>query len=113
MRTRVDALPRFRARLKRLEGKYRTAVAAVESLISQLERGERPGNQIPGVGYTVYKHRLRNPAVRGGARKGYRVVYYAMFSDRVTLLTIYSKAEQSDIGRREIQELAAEADAIQ
>ena len=34
-----------------------------------------------------------------------------MFSDRVTLLTMYSKAEQSDISLHEIRQLAAEADA--
>ena len=73
MRTSVEALPRFKNRLKRLERKYRTAVGQVQKLIEQLERGERPGDRIPGVGSVVYKERLRNPAVPGGKPKGYRV----------------------------------------
>ena len=71
---------------------------------------ERPGARIPRVGYTVYKVRLPNRAARRGKSGGFRVIYYAQFSDRVTLLTIYSKTDETDISAREIQELAQEAD---
>ena len=50
MRTTVDALPRFKSRLKRLERKYSTAVDQVQTLIEQLERGERPGERTTGSG---------------------------------------------------------------
>ena len=110
MRTTVDALPRFKNRLKRLERKYRTAVDQVQKLIEQLERGERPGDRMTGLGSVVYKERLRNPAVPGGKPKGYRVIYYAQLADRVKLLTIYSKPEQEDITNSEIVLLLAEAD---
>ena len=110
MRTSVEALPRFKNRLKRLERKYRTAVGQVQTLIEQLERGERPGDRIPGVGSVVYKERLRNPAVPGGKPKGYRVIYYVQLADHVKLLTIYSKPEQEDISNSEIEILLAEAD---
>ena len=73
-------------------------------------RDERPGQRIPRVGYTVYKVRLPNRAARRGKSGGFRVIYYVQFSDRVTLLTIYSKTDETDISAREIQELAQEAD---
>ena len=110
MRTTVDALPRFKNRLKRLERKYRTAADQVQTLIEQLERGERPGDRMTGLGLMVYKERLRNPAVPGGKPKGFRVVYYVQLADRVKLLTIYSKPEQEDITNSEIELLLAEAD---
>ena len=54
--------------------------------------------------------RLPNRAARRGKSGGFRVIYYAQIDDVVTLLTIYSKTEASDISVREIQELAQEAD---
>lgn len=111
MTTSVESLPRFKRRLKRLEGKYRTAVDAVEQLIDQLEKGSQPGDFVPGLGYDVYKERLRNPAARGGKRSGFRVIYYVEAANRVTLLTIYSKTEQADVSAYELRQLVAEANA--
>lgn len=108
--TRVRDLPRFKKRLGRLERKYPKTIDEVESLIAILAQGERPGQLVPGVGYTVYKARLPNRAARRGKSGGFRVIYYAQFEDVVTLLTIYSKFEASDISTREVQELAREAD---
>ncbi|MES9829213.1 MAG: hypothetical protein ABW201_13175 [Candidatus Thiodiazotropha sp.] len=44
----------FKRQLKRLNRKYRRIRSDVEPLISQLEAGETPGDQIQGTGYTVY-----------------------------------------------------------
>lgn len=96
--------------MKRLDRKYRTAVEQVQTLIEQLEQGERPGDRMTGLGSVVYKERLRNPAVSGGKPKDYRVIYYAQREDRVKLLTVYSKPEQEDISNSEIELLLAEAD---
>ncbi len=73
-------------------------------------QGQRPGQRIPRVGYEVYKVRLPNRAARRGKSSGFRVIYYAQLGDLITLLTIYSKFEESDISTREIQQLAQEAD---
>lgn len=54
--------------------------------------------------------RLPNHAAQRGTSGGFRVIYYAQFGDRVTLLTIYSKTDKTDISAREIQQLAQEAD---
>lgn len=108
--TLVRDLPRFKKRLRRLERKYPKTIDEVECLIASLAQGNRPGQVVPRIGYTVYKVRLPNRAARRGKSGGFRVIYYAQFSDRVTLLTIYSKTDETDISDREIQALAQEAD---
>ena len=91
MPTLVKALPKFRDRLEALENKYHNAIDQAEKLTRRLERGERPGDVVRGVGAAVYKARVRNPAVRGGAPKGYRIIYYVIMRNQVYLLTMYSK----------------------
>ena len=110
MPTQVRDLPSFKKRLGRLERKYPNTIDEVENLIASLARGERPGQRIPRIGYTVYKVRLPNRAAQRGKSSGFRVIYYAQFSDRVTLLTIYSKTDDTDISAAEIRQLALEAD---
>ncbi|MDE2775548.1 MAG: hypothetical protein OXI77_06380 [Chloroflexota bacterium] len=56
-----------------------------------MERGERPGNVVPAAAAAVYKAAVRNPAVKGGAPKGYRIIYYVIVRDEIYLLTMYSK----------------------
>lgn len=112
MPTLVRDLPIFKKRLGRLERKYPKTIDEVERLITRLAQDEHPGDRIPGVGYTVYKARLPNRAARRGKSGGFRVIYYVQFSDAVTLLTIYSKTEETDISLREIQQLAQEADEL-
>ncbi len=110
MPTTVSYHPLFDKKLERLERKYPKTIDTVDSLIDQLERDQRPGQRIPRVGYAVYKVRLPNRAAQRGKSGGFRVIYYAQFSDRVTLLTIYSKTDDTDISAAEIRQLALEAD---
>ena len=109
MPTLVKTLPRFEDRLEALQKKYRNAIDQAERFTRRLERGERPGNIVPGVGAAVYKADVRNPAIRGGARKGYRNIYYVIMRNQIYLLTIYSKSQQKDISVAELKRLAAEA----
>lgn len=51
------------------------------------------------------------PTERRGKSGGFRVIYYAQFSDRVTLLTIYSKTDDTDISIAEIRSLVQEVKA--
>ena len=110
MPTLVKDLPYFIRRLRRLERKYPKTIDEVENLVASLSQGERPGQRMPHVGYEIYKVRLPNRAARRGKSGGFRVIYYVQFEDLVTLLTIYSKTEETDISVREIQQLAQEAD---
>ena len=66
---------------------------------------------MPGVGAAVYKAAVRNPAVKGGAPKGYRIIYYVIVRDEIYLLTMYSKSQQKDISAAELKRLAAAAEA--
>ncbi len=110
MPTTVKYLKVFDKRLERLERRYPRTTHDVRGLIRQIMQDQRPGQRIPHVGYAVYKVRLPNRAARRGKSGGFRVIYYVQLSDRVTLLTIYSKSDESDISTREIQELARDAD---
>ncbi len=112
MPTLVRDLPSFKKRLGRIERKYPKTINEVENLIASLAQGERPGQRISGVGYTVYKVRLPNRAARRGKSGGFRVIYYAQLSDRVSLLTIYSKTDDTDISIAEIRQLVSEANEV-
>ena len=110
MPTRVDTHPRFRKRTRRLRRRFPSIHIDLRPLIQALRNDERPGQLVPGIGYTVYKVRLPNRAARRGKSGGFRVIYYAQLSDRVTLLTIYSKTDDIDISNAEIRQLVAEAE---
>jgi hypothetical protein len=45
----VIALPTFTQNIRRLKKKYRSVVSDLKPTIEQLERGETPGDQIPGI----------------------------------------------------------------
>ncbi len=110
MPTAVDTHPKFRNRTRRLRRRFPSIHNDLRPLFQRLKNDERPGSRVPGVGYAVYKVRLPNRAARRGKSGGFRVIYYVQFSDRVTLLTIYSKSDEVDVSAREIQALAREAD---
>jgi mRNA-degrading endonuclease RelE of RelBE toxin-antitoxin system len=73
-----------------------------------LQTGELPGNRIVGLDRSIYKVRVRNSNANRGKSGGYRLIYYVKTSDRVILVTIYSKSEQEDIDRSEIEDIIAE-----
>jgi len=98
----------FKRQLKRLSRKYRRIRADMQPLIDDLTAGERPGDQIQGAGYTVYKVRVRNTDARRGKSGGYRVIYYLVDRDDVLLVTVYSKTEQDDIEADKIQRIIEE-----
>lgn len=108
MATTVRYAAQFSKDLDRLARKYPRVIDEAESLITALKNDERPGDKIPHVGYDVYKVRLRNPSARRGKSGGFRVIYYVQLADRVILLTIYSKTEQTDISPDEIRQVLQE-----
>jgi len=88
-----------------LKRKYPAVTGQLRQLIEQLERDERPGDKIPGIGYDVYKVRLPNPSAQRGKSGGFRVIYYVQMADSVVLLKIYSKTEQTDISPDDIRRI--------
>ena len=64
----------------------------------QLLQGETPGDCIKGVGSIFYKVRLKNSDVQKGKSGSYRALYYLKSQDKIVLVAIYSKSDQTDIG---------------
>lgn len=104
----VDATVKFQKKVKSLEKKYQNIRDDVRPIIEQLEAGELPGNRIVGLDVEIYKVRVRNRNTNRGKSGGYRLIYYAKTSDRIILVTIYSKSEQEDIEPSEIEDILSE-----
>lgn len=105
----IEFTPEFKRNLKQLSKKYRRIRSDVEPVIKRLERGEKPGDQIPRVGHALFKVRIPNRDSQRGKSGGYRMIYYLKTHDAIILVTIYSKSDQADIApdqlRRIIQEV--------
>ncbi|MBW4596897.1 MAG: type II toxin-antitoxin system RelE/ParE family toxin [Brasilonema angustatum HA4187-MV1] len=104
----VEVTGKFKRNLRILAKKYRSIRNDIQPIIEQLQSGELPGDQIPGVGYTIFKLRLKNSDIQKGKSGGYRLIYYLKTSTKIILVTIYSKSEQEDIAAEEIQQILAE-----
>jgi mRNA-degrading endonuclease RelE of RelBE toxin-antitoxin system len=99
----VEFTPYFLSVIKKLQKKYPHVSADLQPLVQQLEQGATPGDQVTGVGFTVYKMRLKNSDVAKGKSGGYRVIYYVRTPAFIALLTIYAKTEQADMSAEEIR----------
>ncbi len=104
----VEASPTFNRNLRTLAKKYRSIRNDIQPVIEQLEQGELPGDQIPGVGYAVFKLRVRNSDTQKGKSGGYRLIYYVKTATGIILLTVYAKSEQVDIAADGIQSIITE-----
>ena len=105
----IDYTSEFKRNLRQLSRRYRAIRQDIEPVIEQLKSGETPGNQVGGVGYTVYKVRVKNTDSAKGKSGGYRVIYYLRTEIRtesqITLVTVYSKSDQSDIEHCRLQRI--------
>ena len=108
--TEVRFTPEFKRNLHALSKKYRHIRSDLEPIIERLRDGHRPGDQIPGVAYAVYKVRVRNRDAGKGTRGGYRLLYYVATPTAVILVTVYSKSEQADISAARIRRIIREYD---
>ncbi len=66
----------FKRQLRQLARRYRRIKSDLDPLITALQAGDTPGDQIAGTGYTLYKVRLKNSDNQKGKSGGYRVIYY-------------------------------------
>lgn len=98
----VEAAPTFTRNLRNLAKKYRTIRNDIQPVVEQLERGELPGDRISGIGYDVFKVRVRNSDIQKGKSGGYRLIYYVKTENGIILLTVYTKSAQADIPADEI-----------
>ncbi len=106
----VTTTDRFDAKIRKLGKRYRSIRLDILPLIEQLESGELPGDQIPGIEYTLFKVRVRNSNIQKGKSGGYRVVYYLKTEERIMLVTIYSKSDESDVTIAELRGILTNAE---
>ncbi|MEA5420354.1 type II toxin-antitoxin system RelE/ParE family toxin [Spirulina sp. CCNP1310] len=104
----VELSPTFIRKVRTLKKRYPSIQQDLEPIIQQLQAGEMLGDQIPGVGNPAFKVRIRNRDIQKGKSAGYRLIYYVKMSQKIVLLTLYSKSDQSDITPQEIREILAE-----
>jgi len=97
--------PEFKRNLRQLAKKYRQIKTDVQPLLDELMQGHTPGDQIPGVQYSVFKVRAKNSDSRKGKSGGYRIIYQRVNERLIVLVTIYSKTEQTDITPEEIRQI--------
>lgn len=97
--------PEFKRNVRQLAKKYRRIKSDLEALFSDLEQGQTPGDQVPGVQYKVYKVRVKNSDNNKGKSGGYRVIYQHTDDGDIVFVTIYSKSEQSDIAVQGIRDM--------
>ncbi len=108
----VGLAPEFIRRLKQLVKKFPHAAEDVQGLITRLEHGETPGDQVPGVRYTTYKVRLKSSDVTKGKSSGFRVIYYVHIRTRVILITLYIKSEQVNIRAEDIRHIIEDFESL-
>ncbi|MBK8987256.1 MAG: type II toxin-antitoxin system RelE/ParE family toxin [Chloroflexi bacterium] len=100
--------PEFKRNLRALAKKYRHIRSDVQTVIDQLQAGNIVGEQVPHIGYTIYKVRVRNSDLQKGKSAGYRLLYYLQTNSSIILITIYSKSDQSDISSAEVRRIVGE-----
>ncbi|MFP4221257.1 MAG: type II toxin-antitoxin system RelE/ParE family toxin [Phormidium sp.] len=101
---------RFVTEIRQLAKRYRRIRLDVQPVIDQLEAGELPGNQIPGMEYTLFKVRVKNSDAQRGKRGGYRIIYYLKTETQILLVTIYSKSDKSDVTTAQIRDIITRAE---
>lgn len=101
---------RFESEVRQLAKRYRRIRIDIKPIINQLEAGELPGDQIPGMDYTLFKVRVRNSDAQRGKSGGYRIIYYLKTDTQILLVTLYSKSDQADITADEVREIITRAE---
>jgi mRNA-degrading endonuclease RelE of RelBE toxin-antitoxin system len=101
----VTFTPEFKRNLRQLAKKYRHIKSDLQPIIDQVASGSKPGDQVPGVRYEVFKVRAKNSDASKGKSGGYRLIYYVKSETERVLVTVYSKTEQADIAPEEIREI--------
>ena len=91
----VDASPTFDRNLRILVKKYRNIGRDIQPVVNQLKRGELPGDEIPGIGFEVFKVRVRNSDIQKCKSGGTGLIYYVKTETSIILLTIYTRIRTS------------------
>lgn len=106
---RVIPTKTFQKNYKALRKKYPSLSKQLDDFIPVMEQGKVTGFDVPGLklnGNKVFKTDMENIDSRKSKRKGYRIIWYLVTSDdKVYLLSIYSKSDQTNIRDVDIHHL--------
>ena len=86
----IKATSEFQRKVRSLSKKYRHIKTDLQPILARLSQGEKLGDPISGLKFTVYKLRIKNSDVQKGKSGGYRFIYYLKTSTKIILVTIYS-----------------------
>lgn len=109
---KVEVSEKMKRDLRILSKRYRRIRSDVQPIIEQLQAGEMLGSQVPGVGYPIFKVRIKNSDIQKGKSGGYRLMYYLKTAEKILLITIYSKSDQADVTADEIRLIVAEQENL-
>lgn len=98
----VEATLAFKRNLRNLKKKYRNIAQDIKPIIEQLEMGELLGDKITGVNHQVFKIRVKNSDIQKGKSGGCLLIYYVKIKNKVVLLAVYTKSEQTNISNQQI-----------
>jgi mRNA-degrading endonuclease RelE of RelBE toxin-antitoxin system len=111
MNIKVDYTLEFKRNIRQLIKKYPSIRQDIEPIIQSLQQGELLGDRIQHSGFCLYKLRVKNSDNQKGKSAGYRIIYYLKTDANIVLITVYSKAEQSDIATNELKRIIKQFNA--
>lgn len=95
----------FVADIKSLRRRFSHIQLDVQPILARLATGETLGDQMPGIGYPVFKVRILNRDLKKGKNAGYRLIYWIKSPESVDVLTIYAKSDRIDISANEVRSI--------
>jgi mRNA-degrading endonuclease RelE of RelBE toxin-antitoxin system len=104
----VEFTPEFKRNLRQLAKKYPHIRADIQPVLDEISEGKEIGDRIVGVRYQVYKARAKNSDARKGKSGGYRIIFQIKPGEKIVLVTIYSKTEQSDVAALDIRRIVSD-----
>ena len=103
MNYKIDLIPSFRKDVKKLSKKYKNIKKDLSTLKNIFNQNS-PKEIGISIGHHCYKLRLKNSDIQKGKSGGYRVIYFYIEDDTITLISIYSKSDLANIDENEIIE---------
>ena len=75
--------------------------ADVKTVTDELEQGNLVGDRLEGLdvpeNIAVYKVRIANSSANVGKSHGFRLIYYVVIDEKIYLVSIYSKKDDSRV----------------
>lgn len=101
----IRLTPEFQRRLKKLAKKYPQVRIDLEPILERISSGETLGDQIAGIGFPVFKVRVKNSDNQKGKSGGYRLIYWLQLKEVAVLIDIYSKSDRADTEVSDIRQI--------